>query len=118
MTKISEHFAREEFACKCGCGQDAVDVELINVLEEVRSVLNAPIIVTSGNRCVEYNREIGGTTKSQHVVSKAADIVVEGHSSEDVYEAINSLFPDKYGIGVYPRWVHIDVRKEKARWIG
>jgi len=46
---ISEHFSRSEFRCKCGCGQDTVDVELIELCEVVRDLNgNKPLVVTSG----------------------------------------------------------------------
>jgi hypothetical protein len=41
---------------------------------------------------------------------------VKGKLPEQVFEYLNDMFPDTYGIGLYPTWVHLDVRKEKARW--
>jgi hypothetical protein len=34
---ISENFARSEFRCKCGCGLDTVDTELLRLLENIRA---------------------------------------------------------------------------------
>ena len=116
MGQLSKHFKREEFACKCGkCGQDTVDWELLQVLERLRRH-TGPITVTSGNRCYEHNLAIGGAPKSKHVFSIAADIQVEGWSPMSVYTLLDEWYPDRYGIGVYGGWVHIDVRPVKARW--
>lgn len=115
MGDLSEHFDRKEFACQCGCGQDTVDYELIRVLEALRS-RTGPIIVTSGNRCVKHNMDVGGALNSFHVISKAADIVVKGNTPLEIYHYLDERYPDRYGIGVYSGWVHIDVREKKARW--
>ena len=113
---LSENFSREEFACKCGCGQDLVDAELITVLERLREWADAPITITSGNRCQIYNNKIGGSPSSQHLLSKAADIQVKGFTPREVYNILNRWYSDAYGIGQYITFVHIDVRAKKGRW--
>jgi len=116
VAKLSEHFSREEFACQCGCGQDTVDYELIRVLEALRSN-TGPIIISSGNRCTKRNKAAGGALKSFHVISKAADIIVKGNTPAEIYHHLSERYPDRYGIGLYSGWVHIDVRGgAKARW--
>lgn len=116
MGNISEHFNREEFECKCGCGLSPVDKELIDVLEDIRSFFGEPIIVTSGNRCDDYNRSIGGAYESKHKVGIACDFKVKNELHELVYEYLEHKYRDKYGLGLYDTWVHIDMRSVKARW--
>ncbi len=117
MGDLSQHFNRREFTCKCGkCGQDTVDHRLVEVLEWLRQKTGAPITITSGNRCYEYNMAIGGSPRSQHLWSKAADIQVKGWSPEAVYDLLDKQWPDDLGLGVYRSWVHVDVRDHKARW--
>lgn len=113
--KISEHFSRDEFACQCLCGFDSVDVELLNVLEELRNHFGKPIRITSGNRCRTHNNEIGGAISSQHTKGLAADIQVRDTSSVEVYEYLDSKYPNKYGLGKYNFWTHIDVKPGPAR---
>lgn len=114
--KISHHFKRSEFACKCGCGFDVVDHELLNVLELIRRRFDSPVIITSGCRCESHNKESGGKLDSQHLIGKAADIVVKNISPVKIVKFLESEFPARYGIGLYNGWVHIDVRANKARW--
>jgi len=116
MGDLSKHFNRSEFACSCGCGSDTVDAELISVLEEIRTHFERPVVINSGVRCEKHNAGIGGAPKSKHVVSKAADIDVVGIDPFDVYQYLNFKYPEKYGIGKYSNWTHIDVRPNKARW--
>lgn len=115
MGDVSENFDREELACNCGCGFAAADVELLEVLEVVRSYFDAPVIVTSGCRCENYNAEVGGAVNSMHVKGMAADFQVKGFHAHAVAEWLRTIYPDKYGIGEYPTWVHLDVRPGPAR---
>lgn len=116
----AKYFKRREFQCKCGCGFDTVDAELISVLDNLREGLMAPIIINSGCRCKEYNAKIGGAEKSQHVIGRAADITVNGVDPAIVHAYLIGAYPDKYGIGLYVKqgFVHIDTRAKKARWNG
>lgn len=45
-----------------------------NVLEPMREWLNAPLLVTSGFRCYELNKAVGGVENSEHLIGEAADI--------------------------------------------
>jgi uncharacterized protein YcbK (DUF882 family) len=115
MGDISEHFDREEFACKCGCGYDTVDVELIEVLEKVRCYFDAPVTISSGCRCSVHNAAVGGSLNSQHVLGRAADINVNLVKPEEVQKFLKSHY-DSLGIGSYSNFTHVDTRKGKARW--
>lgn len=114
MDKISANFSRHEFACKCGCGFDTVDTELIMLCNMVRFVNKGPVVVLSGCRCPAHNATKGGAENSQHLIGRAADLRVD--DPDTVYEFLDRTFPDKYGFGRYPWGVHVDSRKEKARW--
>jgi len=116
MGDISKNFNRQEFRCRCGCGFNTVDVELLTLLEQIRYKFCSPIIITSGCRCKNHNQKIGGSKKSQHMLGKAADIKVINMPPQDIYNFIDNLYPNKYGFGLYSDWVHIDVRSEMARW--
>jgi uncharacterized protein YcbK (DUF882 family) len=93
-----------------------MDVELLGVLERIRWHFNSPITITSGCRCESHNKRVGGAENSMHTKGLAADIKVKGAAPDMVYGFLNKTYPDKYGIGLYNNWTHIDVRKNKARW--
>ena len=116
MGDLSPHFNRQEFSCRCGCQTDTVDAELIMVLESLRERVG-PISINSGNRCPSHNASEGGSTGSQHLVGKAADIVAHSATSSVVAEILIDQYPGKYGIGRYNGRTHIDVRSgPAARW--
>lgn len=113
----TKYFKRSEFKCKCGrCDRDAVDAELLQVLMRLRDFFGRPIHVNSGNRCEEYNQEMGGSKNSQHLYSKASDIEVERIESRVVFDTLDRWYPNTYGIGRYKTFTHLDVRKIYARW--
>lgn len=122
MGDLSPHFSRSEFRCK-GCTNvnpcpfspsDTVDAALITVLEEVRVHFGRPVHINSGSRCLPHNTSIGGSRQSQHLLHKAADIVVAGVTPQAVYDFLDPSHDG--GLGLYGTFVHIDVRDGKARW--
>jgi len=113
--RISEHFRRCEFACNCECGFDTVDTRLVELLEDVRVYFGAPVTINSGCRCEEYNRSVGGAASSQHLVARAADIVVSGISTGLVADLLEDLGAP--GVGRYDTFTHVDTRSGgPARW--
>ncbi len=115
MGDISSNFNRSEFACGCSCGFDTVDIELIEILEKVRVHFGRTVTVNSGCRCSSHNKSEGGSDNSQHKKGRAADISVSGKRPSQVVEFLEGAYPE-CGIGIYPTFVHIDSRGNKARW--
>jgi len=115
MGDLHEYFSRKEFACKCGCGFDTVDAELLTVLIDLRKWAECEVIVTSGCRCYQHNLDVGGRPNSYHKLAKAADIVVEYMSSLEVWDYLCDKYPGKYGIQAHDGWVHVDVRPDEWR---
>ncbi len=115
MGDLTTNFSRREFACNCGCGFDTVDYMLVLILEDLRNLFGG-IKVNSGCRCKKYNREIGGKFFSQHPKGRAADIVGHVASAKIVQEYLKLTYPNKFGIGCYDTFTHVDVRNRKARW--
>lgn len=142
MSQITKFFNLEEFQCKCGCEMpDAVEDNIVNLLvpfmHPPRLWLGLVWIVTSGYRCVPYNRSKGGVPNSQHILGTAADIVVKGVPIYSLRDMLNlGLKAHKHGpggLGYYPkyggsvnrtrdRWgfLHIDLRETSraVRWSG
>lgn len=57
-----------------------------NVLDPVRDKVNTPIIITSGYRCPQVNRLVGGVDNSQHMSGCAADFHVMGFTPSMMLE--------------------------------
>lgn len=80
QVNITPHFTRSEF------GNPPVALlsnarRVCEALELLRKSCGKPIIITSGYRDEEKNRQVGGVALSQHVTALAADFRIAGHSS-------------------------------------
>lgn len=127
---LSAHFDKIEFRCKCGKSHDYnIESELINKLEKLYDIMGASaIIVTSGFRCPEYSKSIGGYFNDAHTKGIAADIIVQRkatntpyYNSEDVAEAAERV--GFTGIGIIDNMaVHVDIRNDNnyvnSHWFG
>ena len=112
--KLSEHFDSSEFECHhCGTlPEKGVSPEFIEKLEALRAELGGrPVIITSGYRCEEHNRAVGGAPRSYHTYSDpliCADIKVPGRSVDEIAAAARKV--GFTGIGLYRYHVHVDLR--------
>lgn len=83
-------------------------------LEDVRSQCHhQPIRITSGFRTKAHNTLVGGSPNSQHLLGKAADIVVQGMTPHDVQRLLNAW---DGGLGCYKTFTHVDIGP-KRRWV-
>ena len=95
-----------------------------NVLDPLREAYGRPIIVTSGYRCEQLNKLVGGSASSQHKKGEAADIkTIEDTPEENrkLYDLIIKLkLPFDQLINEYGYdWVHVSYgprhRRQKLR---
>lgn len=82
--QLSAHFSLEEAVLSQTATRKGIDntptpeieanmVEAANRMEEVRELLDAPILVSSWFRCLKLNSSIGGSATSAHVRGWAID---------------------------------------------
>lgn len=121
--RISPHFTRAEFECECGCGFDAADKTLVETLETTREHFKnkypdrkIALIITSGNRCKEHNKNVGGSDNSYHTKGMAADFYIKNVMHSEIQNYLKEQYQNWFGIGSYDTWTHLDVRSTPARW--
>lgn len=78
-----KYFKKSEFKCQCGgkyCNGYPAEMspKLIDILEALRKYFGKPVTITSGLRCKQHNKNVGGVSNSQHQYGKAADIYIAG----------------------------------------
>lgn len=93
-----------------------------NILDPLRKAYGQPIIVSSGYRCPELNKAVGGARTSQHTLGQAADIHTESNSKESnkqLFELIKQLkLPFDQLINEYNySWVHVSYSNRNRRQI-
>jgi uncharacterized protein YcbK (DUF882 family) len=143
VTRITEHFTWQEFACRT---EEPVPVELqpqvrrlCASLELIRARLGGPLVVVCGYRTPAYNQSLrdlaerqgrisGVAVDSQHTKGTAADVKPADlddlprlkHTVEWMIE--HGELPEVGGYGTYAGWIHVDVRDKPhghvARWVG
>ena len=87
-----------------------------NILEPISDGLKRRVWVSSGFRCPELNTAIGGSETSQHMKGEAADIEIEGLSTDEAFKAIVALnLPFDQIISEFGRWVHISYHEPGRR---
>jgi uncharacterized protein YcbK (DUF882 family) len=125
--KLSEHFTLEELTRSEVAERKGLDntpnalevsnlVRLAGLLEEVRSLLNKPIMLNSGFRSKAVNDSVGSRDTSQHRIGCAADIRVPGMTPKQVVEAViaSNIGYDQI-IEEFGSWTHISVPDTAAR---
>lgn len=92
----------------------------VQVLDELREVLGAAIVISSAYRSPAYNAAIAGAGGSQHMNFNALDFSVRSTSSPADWAAtlkqMRASGRFKGGIGVYSTFVHLDTRGTNADW--
>jgi len=102
------------------------------VLDEIRERLREPITITSAYRSPAYNEAVGGERMSYHKVFGALDFTTPAgaRAAAQVARSLRGTrfvvrfprpgdaasFTWRGGIGVYPKFVHIDARGVDANW--
>ena len=87
----------------------------INVFQPLRDAFGCPIYVSSGYRCPEVNRAIGGAKRSQHMEGRALDLDADtfgGCTNAEIFHWIkeNVEFDQliwEFGDEHNPNWVHV-----------
>jgi len=125
MTGPSKNLSWAELACKDGTPypeqwRTTRARDLAAAFEAVRDAVGLPLVVLSGYRTSAHNRAIGGARASQHVEGRALDLLPPRGWTVTQLAAVVAGVPAVRGIGVYPTFVHLDVRPSERRavWRG
>tara|TARA_B100000131_G_scaffold265937_1_gene263653 strand:- start:250 stop:819 length:570 start_codon:yes stop_codon:yes gene_type:complete len=116
--KISDHFSKNDFACK-ESGKFRISLGLVGVLEELRGVTQKRINIIKGYECPEVAEAKGQLKRNFHTQGLAADIQILNMSPIDVFKEAEKL-AGVVGIGLNLKeeYVHIDTRKaERLLWV-
>ena len=131
QTKLSKNFTLEEL---CATSHKefqkknleygkSIKVRLENLagfLEKVRELCGCPLLITSGVRCPELNKAVGGVPTSQHQSGHAADFIPQGKESiEDTFCKIykSHLIYDELILECVGKktWIHVSYKGMNGR---
>ena len=118
-----EEMYRSDTAQRCGIDNKPQTEEVVEnlralcleVLQPLRDHLGKPVVVSSGYRCKDLNKKVGGVENSQHLKGEAADIKVRDREELiDVMRYImdetdfDQLIREKSGS---TEWVHVSHKR-------
>ena len=130
MTPITQHFCLEEFTKSAtakarGIRNEPTQQAIVNitalcvaVLEPLRVWYGSEIKISSGFRCVELNKAVGGVWNSQHLIGQAADLCIDGDKTKGLkwfeYIRRNLIFDqlifEHNSKGTY--WLHVSYNSQ------
>lgn len=109
---ISKNFKVREFRCKDGTDRILIDVGFVkDKLQPIRDHFGAPVTFNSAYRTLGHNTKVKGAKNSYHLQGRAFDIVVKGHTPQEVAQYAQTL--GILGIIQYNGFVHVDSRETK-----
>lgn len=130
--KLTKNFTKEEFERSATAEKYKIDntippkyydylIALCEQLQTIRNEWGEPIIISSGYRCKELNKKVGGASNSDHVYSCAVDIHTKENTKEKNKELFNLIIAlkdmgklhlrqiiDEYNY----KWLHISINNE------
>jgi len=123
---LRKNISVEEIECNCGCGLDKISPATLDIVQDVREHFKKPVFINnrghSACRCEKHNAEVGGSENSKHKpdeqgICRAIDFEVDGVTPKEVFDYLNTKYPNNLAIGLYDTFVHInDAVTERRRW--
>lgn len=81
------------------------------VLDPLRRIHQQPIIITSGYRCAQLNKAVGGVANSWHTKGNAADIRVKDENEAreifDILKTLPSVDTVLFEHSRQSQWIHV-----------
>lgn len=81
------------------------------VLDPLRRIHQQPIIITSGYRCAQLNKAVGGVPNSWHTKGNAADIhIKDENEAREIFNILKTLHSVDTALFEHSRqsqWIHV-----------
>lgn len=112
------NFTKEEMSCR-ETGENEMQKEFMDKLQELRNRFGKPIIISSGFRSVKHSIEAKKTKGGYHTKGLACDIACWSNNAYDIVKI--ALEVGFTGIGVNQkgngRFIHLDLRPKNEALI-
>lgn len=129
VIKLSDHFTLSEMISSATADRLGIDnypsnvvvfelERLADLMESIREVAGEAITITSGYRCPELNKAIGGSKTSAHQFGRACDFVTRYGSAESRKALVAKIVTAGIVFDqliLEPAWIHVSIAAEDAR---
>ncbi len=104
-----------ETQCRCGKCKQVPKLATLRIADKLREGWG-PLIVSSGARCADHNRRVGGAKNSAHVTGEAMDLRPVDLSKIKEFQAYCIKRAEELDIYIedpdYTKtWLHFQIRK-------
>ena len=103
-----KYFKETEFVMGKELVFDKMDSDFLKLLDDLRECVNEPLHVNSSYRSVDYNKSVGGSSKSQHLSGNAVDLKCNNGALR--LKIVENALALGLTCGVAKSFVHIDNR--------
>lgn len=110
--QITKNFNTREVQCNCNyssCKVTKFEQSHYDKLQILRDIIQRPITITSGYRCVPWNTKNGGSKTSNHLFGRATDIKTT-LPIEVIGYYCKTIWADNGEMALYNNFVHIASR--------
>lgn len=109
-----KNFKFSEYKCKCGgkyCNgkPHELAIHIVMANQYVRNIYGKSVTITSGLRCIKWNKIQGGTDNSVHPKGQASDSGIDGISASNLRAKYKELPFVYYSYDITSKYVHISV---------
>lgn len=118
----TEHFSHEELRCS-HCGENRMDAQFLELLEELRVRHGRPMLLSSAYRCPEHNQAVSTTgPDGPHTTGKAVDVLVHTAQAHRLLALATLLGFRGIGLKQHGPWggrfIHLDdLGTGKRPWV-
>jgi hypothetical protein len=123
---LTPHFTLDELTASQTATRRGIDnkptiqilrnlTSLAETLEQVRALVGQPLTISSGYRCPDLNKWVGGASNSAHTLGLAADITCKGMTPQELARRIRASDIAFDQLIYEGTWVHLGLSATTPR---
>jgi hypothetical protein len=106
--------ALKHFKIETDPKMQGLNIQLLTMLDNARTMADMPFIITSGVRTMEENRKVGGVNSSAHLLGLACDIKCE-NDTQAFLIIKGAVVAGFKRIGIGKGHIHLDIDSDKPQ---
>ena len=115
------YFKKHEFDCK-HTGKNKMLVDMVQIIDELRHILQRPLVPTSGYRHETHPVEASKANPGEHTYGAAVDIKCRSGQFAEITRVAYELGVRRFGWAPYHGFIHLgigdrDLGFPQAEWI-
>ena len=109
---ITSNFTFNELACR-GSGECKMDQDYMELLQQLRTEFDRPMVITSGYRSPDYNIKVSKTgSHGPHTTGRAVDVLISGKDAVRLFAMAQQMGMTGFGWNQKgprnKRFIHLD----------